>query len=138
MIGNDKPVASEPGEVVTVGGDWYDFDSKYTAGGMELRVPAPIEPAQLERVRRIATDAFRESGCAGLARVDFFVTDDGRVLLNELNTMPGFTETSVFAKLFAASGHRLRGAAGPAAGPRAGAPRARGRIPVLTRRTAYR
>ena len=71
---------------------------------MELRVPAPIEPAQLERVRRIATDAFRESGCAGLARVDFFVTDDGRVLLNELNTMPGFTETSVFAKLFDASG----------------------------------
>jgi len=104
VIGNDKPVASEPGEVVTVGGDWYDFDSKYTAGGMELRVPAPIEPAQLERVRRIATDAFRESGCAGLARVDFFVTDDGRVLLNELNTMPGFTETSVFAKLFDASG----------------------------------
>ncbi len=104
VIGNDKPVASEPGEVVTVGSAWYDFDSKYTAGGMDLRVPAPIEPAQRERVKRIATDAFRESGCAGLARVDFFVTDDGRVLLNELNTMPGFTETSVFAKLFDASG----------------------------------
>jgi D-alanine-D-alanine ligase len=104
VIGNDKPVASEPGEVITAGSGWYDFDSKYTAGGMELRVPAPIEPAQRERVQRIATDAFRESGCAGLARVDFFVTDDGRVLLNELNTMPGFTETSVFAKLFDASG----------------------------------
>jgi D-alanine-D-alanine ligase len=104
VIGNEKPVASEPGEVLAVGSGWYDFESKYTAGGMELRVPAPIEPAQRERVRRIATDAFRESGCAGLARVDFFVTDDGRVLLNELNTMPGFTETSVFAKLFDASG----------------------------------
>jgi D-alanine-D-alanine ligase len=104
VIGNDKPFASEPGEVVTVGRAWYDFESKYTTGGMELRVPAPIEPAQRERVRRIATDAFRESGCAGLARVDFFVTDDGRILLNELNTMPGFTETSVFAKLFDASG----------------------------------
>jgi D-alanine-D-alanine ligase len=104
VIGNDKPVASEPGEVVTVGSAWYDFESKYTTGGMELRVPAPIEPAQRERVQRIATDAFRESGCEGLARVDFFITNDGRVLLNELNTMPGFTETSVFAKLFEASG----------------------------------
>jgi D-alanine-D-alanine ligase len=104
VLGNDRPVASEPGEVVTAGGGWYDFESKYTAGGMQLTVPAPIEPAQRERVRRIATDAFRESGCAGLARVDFFVTDDGRVLLNELNTMPGFTATSVFAKLFEASG----------------------------------
>jgi D-alanine-D-alanine ligase len=104
VIGNDRPVVSEPGEVVSVTGEWYDFESKYTAGGMELRVPAGIEPAQRDRVRRIATEAFRESGCAGLARVDFFVTDDGRVLLNELNTMPGFTETSVFAKLFAASG----------------------------------
>ena len=71
---------------------------------MELIVPAPISPAQRERVRRIAADAFTRSGCAGLARVDFFVTDEGRVLLNELNTIPGFTSTSVFASLFDASG----------------------------------
>jgi D-alanine-D-alanine ligase len=71
---------------------------------MELVVPAPISPAQRERVRRIAADAFARSGCAGLARVDFFVTDEGRVLLNELNTMPGFTATSVFARLFEESG----------------------------------
>jgi D-alanine-D-alanine ligase len=104
VIGNDKPVTSEPGEVTTPGAAWYDFESKYTAGGMQLEVPARIEPAQRERVRRIAAEAFRASGCEGLARVDFFIADDGRVLLNELNTMPGFTETSVFAKLFEASG----------------------------------
>ena len=67
-------------------------------------MPAPIEPAQRERVRRIAVDAFVESAAAGLARVDFFVTDEGQVLVNELNTIPGFTATSVFAKLFEASG----------------------------------
>ena len=67
-------------------------------------MPAPISAAQRERVRRIAAEAFRAAGCAGLARVDFFVTDEGQVLLNELNTIPGFTATSVFARLFEASG----------------------------------
>ena len=71
---------------------------------MELVVPAPISPAQHERVRRIAREAFLHASCAGLARVDFFVTDEGQVLLNELNTIPGFTNTSVFARLFEASG----------------------------------
>jgi D-alanine-D-alanine ligase len=103
VIGNDRPEASEPGQVIARG-DWYDFDSKYTEGGMELRVPAPIAPAQRERVRRLAVDAYTRSGCAGLARVDFFVTDRGQVLVNELNTIPGFTSTSVFARLFEASG----------------------------------
>src|SRR5205085_8195319 len=73
-------------------------------GGMELVVPARIEPAARERVRALARDVFRLSGCAGLARVDFFVEDGGRVLVNELNTMPGFTATSVYAKLWEASG----------------------------------
>jgi D-alanine-D-alanine ligase len=103
VIGNEEPTVSEPGEVLT-GAEWYDYDAKYTAGGMDLVVPAPISPAQRERVRRIAADAYAHSGCAGLARVDFFVTAEGRVLLNELNTMPGFTATSVFARLFEASG----------------------------------
>ena len=71
---------------------------------MELVVPAPISPPQRERVRRIAQEAFLRSSCAGLARVDFFVTNEGQVLLNELNTIPGFTSTSVFARLFEASG----------------------------------
>jgi D-alanine-D-alanine ligase len=103
VIGNDEPVVSEPGQVIAQA-EWYDYESKYTAGGMELVVPAPISPPQRERVRRIAQDAFLRSSCAGLARVDFFVTDEGQVLLNELNTIPGFTSTSVFARLFEASG----------------------------------
>jgi D-alanine-D-alanine ligase len=67
-------------------------------------VPAEIGVAQRERVRRLAVEAFCSSGCNGLARVDFFVTAEGQVLVNELNTIPGFTATSVFAKLFDASG----------------------------------
>jgi D-alanine-D-alanine ligase len=102
--GSGEPLVSEPGEVLTTGAEWYDYEAKYTEGGMELVVPAPIAPAQRERVRRIAADAFTRSGCAGLARVDFFVTSEGQVLLNELNTIPGFTSTSVFARLFEASG----------------------------------
>jgi D-alanine-D-alanine ligase len=103
VIGNDEPVASEPGQVIAEG-DWYDYEAKYTEGGMDLVVPAPITPAQRERVRRIAQEAFLRSSCSGLARVDFFVTARGQVLLNELNTIPGFTPTSVFSRLFEASG----------------------------------
>jgi D-alanine-D-alanine ligase len=103
VIGNDEPIVSEPGQVV-VKSDWYDYDAKYTEGGMELFVPAPISPAQRERVRRLAVEAFGRSSCSGLARVDFFVTEEGQVLVNELNTIPGFTPTSVFARLFEASG----------------------------------
>ena len=71
---------------------------------MELVVPARIAPAARERVRELAVEVFVRLGCSGLARVDFFVEEDGRVLVNELNTIPGFTETSVFARLFEASG----------------------------------
>jgi D-alanine-D-alanine ligase len=102
VIGNREPIASEPGEIV-VSRDWYDYEAKYTPGGMELVVPARLPGRVRRRVRDLALEAFRRSGCAGLARVDFFV-DGEDVLLNELNTMPGFTETSVFGKLFAASG----------------------------------
>jgi D-alanine-D-alanine ligase len=103
VIGNEEPLASEPGQVVARS-DWYDYESKYREGGMDLVVPAPISGTQRERVRRLAVDVFVLCDCRGLARVDFFVTDEGRVLVNELNTIPGFTSTSVFAKLFDASG----------------------------------
>jgi D-alanine-D-alanine ligase len=103
VIGNGEPVASEPGEIV-LHSDWYDYEAKYTAGGMDLVVPARVEPAVRDRVRELAVEVFRRVGCAGLARVDFFVDDRRGVLVNELNTIPGFTETSVFAKLFEASG----------------------------------
>jgi D-alanine-D-alanine ligase len=94
--------ASEPGEIVFAG-DWYDYDAKYSAGGMELRVPAQISRTARQRVRALAVETFTHVGCEGLARVDFFVAGE-RVLVNELNTMPGFTATSVYAKLLEASG----------------------------------
>jgi D-alanine-D-alanine ligase len=103
VIGNEEPLASQPGEIV-VDAEWYDYEAKYRPGGMELVVPARLEDETRERVRALAVDVFRRVGCAGLARVDFFVEDGGRVLVNELNTMPGFTETSVFPKLFEESG----------------------------------
>jgi D-alanine-D-alanine ligase len=103
VIGNGEPLASEAGELV-VNADWYDYEAKYRAGGMDLVIPARIDQQAREQVRALAVEVFRRVGCAGLARVDFFVEEGGGVLVNELNTMPGFTATSVFAKLFEASG----------------------------------
>ncbi len=109
VLGNDDPIVSTPGEIVLVGaaanGGWYDYEAKYTPGGMELVVPARIPAPLAERVRALALESFAALGCAGLARADFFVdVEHETVLVNELNTLPGFTETSVYGKLFAASG----------------------------------
>jgi D-alanine-D-alanine ligase len=101
VLGNSDPEASTPGEIVIQKSDWYDYEAKYTDGGMELVVPA--RTPFLDEVRRLAVEVFRIVGCAGMARVDFFVTEEG-VLVNELNTIPGFTATSVYAKLWEASG----------------------------------
>ena len=95
-------LASEPGEIVFAG-DWYDYETKYMAGEMELVIPARISAGLSARVRELALEAFAYTGCEGLARVDFFVAE-GLVLVNELNTMPGFTPTSVYARLVEASG----------------------------------
>ncbi len=103
LLGNEEVEASTPGEVVAKG-EWYDYEHKYQEGGMELVVPPPIGEEQVSRVRELAVTAFRLGGCSGLARCDFFVEPDGAVLVNEVNTMPGFTETSVYAKLWSASG----------------------------------
>jgi D-alanine-D-alanine ligase len=101
----DAPVASQPGEIMLAAGEdgWYDYEAKYTPGGMELVVPARISDTARERVRELAVTAFRLAGCSGLARADFFVDGDD-VLLNELNTMPGFTQTSVYGELWARDG----------------------------------
>jgi D-alanine-D-alanine ligase len=105
VLGNHDPITSEPGEIILAAGEsgWYDYRAKYTPGGMELIVPARVPPAVRDRIRKLALETFLRTGCSGLARVDFFVEGD-RVLVNELNTMPGFTETSVFGSLFAANG----------------------------------
>ena len=103
VLGNEDPQASLPGEIITHA-DWYDFEAKYTEGGMELRVPAPLEEALTGKVRALAVEVFKLAGCSGLARCDFFVGPGDEVLVNEINTMPGFTDTSVYAKLFEATG----------------------------------
>jgi len=102
VLGNRDPIASLPGQIV-VRAEWYDFSAKYDEGGMELIVPPPISTEAVEEVRRLAVEAFVAGECEGMARVDFFVRGD-EVLVNELNTIPGFTSTSVYAKLFAESG----------------------------------
>ena len=104
MLGNERLETSLPGEVVAHA-DWYDYEAKYGDGGMELVVPAPIaERAGWPASASWPPPTFALGGCSGLARCDFFVEPDGEVLVNEINTMPGFTETSVYAKLFEATG----------------------------------
>jgi len=107
VLGNEEPLASLPGEIVShgfTGSDWYDFSAKYDEGGMDLVIPPHLPQETIERVQELAVRSFVGGECEGMARVDFFVRDDGEVLLNELNTIPGFTATSVYAKLFEASG----------------------------------
>jgi D-alanine-D-alanine ligase len=103
VMGNEEPVVSSPGEI-DAHADWYDFEAKYSEGGMDLIVPARIGDEGIARVRELAGRVYKAIDGSGLARCDFFVRDDGEVLVNELNTIPGFTSTSVFAKLFEADG----------------------------------
>jgi D-alanine-D-alanine ligase len=103
LLGNEGVEASPPGEVIAHG-DWYDYETKYSEGGMELIVPASLDEQATTRLRELAIRSFQLGGCAGLARCDFFVEPDGEILVNEINTMPGFTETSVYAKLWEAAG----------------------------------
>jgi D-alanine-D-alanine ligase len=109
VLGNRKPepIASLPGEIVAHGfaeADWYDYSAKYDEGGMDLIVPPRIPDETIARVRQLSVESFVATECEGMARVDLFVRDDGEVLVNELNTIPGFTATSVYARLFEASG----------------------------------
>ena len=102
VLGHSELIASTPGEIVAHA-DWYDFEAKYEAGGMDLEIPAPISESATARLRELALAVFRLCGCSGLGRCDFFV-DGESVLVNELNTIPGFTETSVYGKLLEADG----------------------------------
>ncbi|HEX3807876.1 MAG TPA: D-alanine--D-alanine ligase family protein [Gaiellaceae bacterium] len=104
VLGNLTPIASLPGEIVVTHNEWYDYEAKYDEGEMDLVVPARLTDEQIERAQQLAVQAFVATDCEGMARADMFVRDDGEVLVNELNTIPGFTSTSVYARLFEASG----------------------------------
>ena len=107
VLGNKEPIASVPGEIEAhgfSGVDWYDYSAKYDEGGMDLVIPPRIPEEAAERVQQLSVEAFVAADCEGMARADCFVREDGEVLVNELNTIPGFTATSVYAKLFEASG----------------------------------
>jgi D-alanine-D-alanine ligase len=97
------PLASVVGEIVPHA-EWYDYAAKYDEGGSDIIVPARIPAETATRVQELAVDSFIATECEGMARVDFFVREDGEVVVNELNTIPGFTATSVYARLFEASG----------------------------------
>ncbi len=105
VLGNQRPapIASVVGEIVPHA-EWYDYAAKYDEGGSDIVVPARLPDATAARVQELAVDAFVATECEGMARVDFFVREDGEVIVNELNTIPGFTPTSVYARLFDASG----------------------------------
>jgi D-alanine-D-alanine ligase len=106
VLGNQRPrpLASVVGEIVPHA-DWYDYAAKYDEGGSDIIVPARIPGETAARVQELAVESFIATECEGMARVDFFVREsDGEVVVNELNTIPGFTATSVYAKLFEASG----------------------------------
>ena len=102
VLGNDAPVASLPCEI-TYAGEWYDYATKYAEGQARLTVPAPIAPELTRRIQELALAAFRAIDCSGMARVDFFLEGE-RALVNEINTIPGFTATSGYARMWEASG----------------------------------
>lgn len=105
VLGNELPKASFPGEIVTQGETFYDFDSKYVSKeAAKLHIPAQMTDDQIEQMRKMACDAFTACGCEGLARVDFFLKENGEMIINEINTLPGFTEISMYPKMWEATG----------------------------------
>src|SRR5579863_10227174 len=112
VLGNDDPIASIPGEIVP-GKEFYDYTAKYLDEGSKLIIPAKLSKADTKRVQELAIAAFKAVDCSGLARVDFLMEPGsqtksgkkaGKIYLNEINTMPGFTAISMYPKLWAASG----------------------------------
>ena len=104
VLGNEKPIASVIGEILPAN-EFYDYEAKYIAAASKLCIPAELTEEKSEEIRAQAIRAYKALGCTGLSRVDFFVRHtDGAVLLNEINTLPGFTSISMYAKLFGAYG----------------------------------
>ena len=104
VLGNDAPIASVPGEIIP-GREFYDYAAKYLEDTSQLLVPAPLRPAQVKQVQRLAIEAFQATECAGMARVDFFLEKKtGKIYVNEINTIPGFTSISMYPRMWEASG----------------------------------
>jgi D-alanine-D-alanine ligase len=104
VLGNDKPLASVPGEIIP-GAEFYDYSAKYLDEGSQLIIPAKLKKAEIKKIQDLAIAGFRAVDCSGLARVDFLMDPKSRrIYLNEINTMPGFTSISMYPKLWAASG----------------------------------
>lgn len=102
VLGNEDPVASVPGQIISCN-DFYDYEAKYISES-KLLIPADLKPEISDQLRKMAVKAYKALSCTGLARVDFFVTDDDQIYLNEPNTMPGFTSISMYPKLWEADG----------------------------------
>jgi D-alanine-D-alanine ligase len=104
VLGNEEPAASLPGEVISTH-EFYSYDAKYLdENGAALEIPAKLPAALVSEIQALAIKTFRVLSCEGLARVDFFLQDDGGFIVNEINTLPGFTKISMYPKLWEASG----------------------------------
>lgn len=104
VLGNDRPEASLPGEIAH-GHEFYDYKAKYlNTSGQETLIPAPLTPEQTAQIQKLAIEAYRALDLNGLSRVDFFLDETGAIYLNEVNTMPGFTPVSMYARMWEKSG----------------------------------
>ena len=104
VLGNEQPEASTCGEVV-LNSEFYAYDTKYISeDGARVEIPAAISPEANEAIRQVAIQAYQTLGCGGMARVDVFLTADNEIIINEINTLPGFTNISMYPKLWEASG----------------------------------
>jgi D-alanine-D-alanine ligase len=108
VLGNEEPLASVPGEIIT-SHDFYSYDAKYLdEKGAALIIPAKLDEKTTRRIRELAVKVFKTLCCEGLSRIDFFLKDNGEVIVNEINTMPGFTRVSMYPKMWEASGISYR------------------------------
>jgi D-alanine-D-alanine ligase len=103
LIGNEEPLASLPGEVIPKG-EFHCYEAKYVDGMAEFKIPADLPPDVVRRVQTLAIKTYQTICCEGMARVDFFLTPDHQVIINEINTIPGFTKLSMFPRIWEASG----------------------------------
>lgn len=103
VLGNDDPKASLPGEIIPCN-DFYDYDAKYLAADSKLEIPVKLPQEKIHELQELAIAIFKAIDCAGMGRVDFFLKEDGQILVNEINTIPGFTKISMYPKLWEATG----------------------------------